>query len=311
MNILITSIGSLSAKFVIEQCKNIGAKVYGTDINESKYLINASALERFYKVPKAIDSEKFKKEIKNIIQDASITHIFPLTDLDVDFFANTNLNLANKKIKILVENKNIVNLIRNKLELSRIFKGNYIINCIPTFTIHEYSKKFNVYPAIAKIKNGRSSENILYITEEKQLQYILNMDYIIQPKIDGDVITVDIIYDGNTLSFVQRKEIFRTSNGAGTTVEIINNEKINNCIIEFFNQVKYRGILNIEFILNNGKVYLMDVNPRFSAGVSFSCIAGYNFVFNAINYLEGLEVEPITPVKKGLIVTKAYEEFII
>ena len=311
MNILITSIGSLSAKFVIEQCKKIGAKVYGTDIHESKYLINASKLEKFYRVPKAIETEKFKTEIEYIIQDASITHIFPLTDLDVDFFANTNLNLANKKIKILVADKYVVNLIRNKLEISRIFKENSIIDCIPTFTIDEYSKKFNVYPAIAKIKNGRSSEHILYITEEKQLECILNMDYIIQPKIDGDVITVDIIYDGHKLSFVQRKEIFRTSNGAGTTVEIINNGNINDCIIEFFKQVNYRGILNIEFILHNEKVYLMDVNPRFSAGVAFSNIAGYDFVINAINYLEGHEVEPITPVKKGLIATKVYEEFII
>ena len=311
MNILITSIGSLSAKFVIEQCKKVGAKVYGTDIYERKYLINVNLLEKFYKVPKVKETEKFKKEIENIIQDNSITHIFPLTDLDVDFFANTNINLANKKIKILVSDKSVVNLVRNKLEISRMFKENTIINCIPTFTINEYAKECNVYPAIAKIKNGRSSEHILHIIEEKQLDCILNKDYIIQPKIVGDIITVDIIYDGCKLSCVQRKEVFRTSNGAGTTVEIIINNNINKYIFEFFKQINYIGLLNIEFIVNNEKVYLMDINPRFSAGVAFSYIAGYNFVANAIKFLEGHEIESLTSVKEGLILTKVHNELIV
>ena len=311
MKILITSIGSLSAKFVIEQCKSIGAEVYGSDINEIKYLKNASALDKFYKVSKVKETEKYKKELEFIIQDASITHILPLTDLDVDFFANTLLNSENEEIKILVANKGIVNLIRNKLEVSRLFKESSVINCIPTFTVDEYRNRCNVYPAIAKINNGRSSEHILHITEERQLEFILNKNYIVQPKIDGDIVTVDIICDGHKLLFVQRKEIFRTSNGAGTTVEIINNVIINNCIIEFFKQINYRGVLNIEFILNNEKVYLMDVNPRFSAGVAFSNIAGYDFVTNAIKYLEGLEIESIVSVKEGMIVTKVYKEIIM
>ena len=307
MNILITSIGSLSAKFVIEQCKKAGAKVYGTDIFEQKYLINARTLEKFHRVSMVKDTEKFKKEIENIIQDNAITHIFPLTDLDVDFFANTSLDFNNQKVKILV----VVNLVRDKFEIYSIFKDNTIINCIPTFTIDEYAEKCNFFPAIAKIKNGRSSEHFLHITEEIQLDCILNRDYIIQPMIDGDVITVDIIYDGYKLPLVQRKEIFRTSNGAGTTVEIVNNDNINNCIFEFFKKINYRGVLNIEFMVNNQKVFLMDVNPRFSAGISFSNIAGYDFVTNAIRYLEGREMEKILPVKKGLIVTKAFQEFII
>lgn len=36
----------------------------------------------------------------------------------------------------------------------------------------------------------------------------------------------------------------------------------------------------MEFIVNNGEYYLIDINPRFSAGVGFSKLAGYDFVKN-------------------------------
>ena len=58
MNLLISSIGSLSAKFIIEECKSLNVNIFGTDINEEKYLINAKKINAFYKTTKSINSSQ-------------------------------------------------------------------------------------------------------------------------------------------------------------------------------------------------------------------------------------------------------------
>jgi carbamoyl-phosphate synthase large subunit len=308
MNLLISSIGSLSAKFIIEECKSLNVNIFGTDINEEKYLINAKKINAFYKTTKSINSSQYFTEITEIIKERGITHIIPLTDLDVDFFSEYYNHFEPHKVKILVENQDLISILRNKEKVYDFFKDNKIINCIPTYNLSSFLSSCNQYPAIGKIKNGRSSENLFCIENEKYLA-LIDETYIIQPKIPGDIITVDIISDIRNSAWIQRREIFRTKNGAGITVEIINNSKINNVIKEFLLVTNYFGVLNIEFIINDHKIYLMDVNPRFSAGVAFSNFAGYNFVTNAIKLLQG---EPIAALEvqipEGLILSREYQE---
>ena len=38
------------------------------------------------------------------------------------------------------------------------------------------------------------------------------------------------------------------------------------------------GVVNMEFINHNDDFYLIDINPRFSAGIAFSCKSGYDFI---------------------------------
>lgn len=311
MNLLISSIGSLSAKFIIEECKSLNVNIFGMDINEEKYLINAKNINAFYKTTKSINGGRHFVEITEIIKERGITHIIPLTDLDVDFFSKYYNNFEPYKVKILVENKDLISILRNKERVYDFFKDNKIINCIPTYNLSSFLSSCNQYPAIGKIKNGRSSENLIYIENEKHL-ILIDERYIIQPRIYGDVVTVDIISDRSNSVWIQRREIFRTKNGAGITVEILNNQNINAAVNEFLSITNYCGVLNIEFMVNENAVYLMDVNPRFSAGVAFSNFAGYNFVTNAIKLLQG---EPIAAldilISEGLILSREYQEKII
>jgi len=308
MNILITSIGSFSAKFVIETCRALGFHTVGIDINEGKYLINTKKLNAFYKVSKTIEEKTFTKEIIEIVEKEKINYIIPLTDLDVDFFSNNYKIFIN--IKVLVENFELIKVLRSKDVLYNYLKNNQIIKCIPTYSKNTYLKSINQFPAIAKKKNGRSSEGLLKIIDNTQLVCV-DDNYILQPLIEGYIVTVDIINSKNKSIWIQRKEIFRTTNGAGITVEIINNDEINNAIKEFLRITNYAGVLNIEFIVSKDQVFLMDVNPRFSAGVAFSKIAGYDFVGNAIKFLRDEPIENCNHIYNELIITKEYNEIII
>jgi len=312
MNILITSIGSYSAKFVIEQSHLCNAYIIGVDINDAKYLINAKLADKFYKVPLTLNTDLYLDEVSKIIERCNVTHIIPLTDVDVDFFSLYLEYFINLGTKVLVEKYELINLMRNKKNMFAYFSKQQSIQCIPTYTKEEYFAKCNIYPAIAKIINGRSSQNLLTIGSPEQLNFIPEDNYIIQPKITGDIITVDVINYNGISCWIQRKEIFRSSNGVGITIEIINNQSINQSIESIIKSTNYVGIFNAEFILHNDKVFLMDINPRFSAGVAFSFHAGYNFVMNALNLMNNTNIEPqVLSIPVGKVIVKEFQEKII
>ncbi|MFQ9705363.1 MAG: ATP-grasp domain-containing protein [Enterocloster clostridioformis] len=53
-----------------------------------------------------------------------------------------------------------------------------------------------------------------------------------------------------------------------------------------------RGCVNMEFIEDRDGVYhMLECNPRFSGGVEFSCLAGYDCVTNHLRCFEGKEIE--------------------
>lgn len=59
----------------------------------------------------------------------------------------------------------------------------------------------------------------------------------------------------------------------------------------------------MEFIELNNEFYLIDVNPRFSAGVAFSVIAGYDMVNNHLRCFQEKDIE-FRPKYQEMIITK-------
>jgi carbamoyl-phosphate synthase large subunit len=63
----------------------------------------------------------------------------------------------------------------------------------------------------------------------------------------------------------------------------------------------------MEFIYDGSDFYLIDINPRFSAGVAFSSMVGYDMVLAHLNCFVGKQILP--PVEyKEQIVAKRYVE---
>lgn len=65
----------------------------------------------------------------------------------------------------------------------------------------------------------------------------------------------------------------------------------------------------MEFILNNGKYYLIDINPRFSAGIAFTICSGYNVVLNHLRCFNNEDIDKQIDIKEQIIIKK-YDEVI-
>ena len=100
-----------------------------------------------------------------------------------------------------------------------------------------------------------------------------------------------------------------TFNGAGTSVYVFRDPLLESQCAALAEALDIRGCVNFEFIeKTETERYLLECNPRFSGGVAFSRMAGYDMVKNHLRCFAGGEIEPAGEIKNQYLV-KRYTEF--
>lgn len=314
---LVTAIGSYSADIVIKNLKRIGFRVIGIDIFAREWIADSLNVSEFYQVPKVAEKEEYLEAIDNICSNENITHILPLTDIEVDFFNEYRNYYEAKNICVCISPTTTLEICRDKKKQQEFIDKNVPeINAIPTQRVHiGMEPPFN-FPMVCKPYDGRSSQGLRYVYTLEDWKAVLacgEVDkYIVQPKITGRIITVDVVRqkDGKLTVAVPRMELLRTLNGAGTSVKVFPDRELEEECIKLANALNIIGCVNFEFICDReNKYYYIECNPRFSGGVEFSCIAGYNCIANHIRSFEGLAIDSFELTRETYIARK-FEEYI-
>lgn len=279
MNILLTAIGSMSALCAINNLHKAGHKVIGCDIYPKEWHYEASLCDVFAQAPYANSKEYIPFLIK-LAKENNINYIFPLTDFEIDVINANREAFESEDITLCISSKETLKIVRDKYALYEVFKYDDMVPSVPTFTnVDDFTHLH--YPCVAKPRDGRSSEGLCYLQNEGQLLELKQgANYIFQEKIDGRICTVEYVRNPQTGdSFcVPREELLRTKNGAGTTVRVFHDETLESLVEYIGEKLKISGVVNMEFINNEHGYYLIDINPRFSAGIAFSCKTGFDFV---------------------------------
>ncbi|MBR5281515.1 MAG: ATP-grasp domain-containing protein [Alistipes sp.] len=311
MNILVTAIGSFSADCVINSLKNEGHKVVGCDIYPSNWHAVSKDCDNVYQAPFATKEDEYISFLLTVSKKENIECIFPLTDLEIDILNQNRQKFIDANIALFIQSENCLNIARDKFEMYKLFKDDKNVN-VP-FSVHseELTLDFPL-PAIAKPVNGRSSEGLQRITQTKELANIKTKNnYIVQQAIEGSVFTVDYVRDCFNNDFaIPREELLRTKNGAGTTIRIVPDELLRETTSYIGKKLDIRGCVNMEFIYNAGKYFLIDINPRFSAGVAFSNYIGYNMVISHLNAFIGKEICTSISYSEQIICKRYKEELL-
>lgn len=315
--VLVTAIGSFSADIVIKELHKLNYEIIGCDIYNKDWVVDAKNVEYFEQVPLAINKEEYIKSIIKICEKYKISYIIPLTDIEVDILCDYEKICKSKNIIICISDSDVIKLCRNKLELYKKLKNICPENLIQTEKMEEKKEETISFPIIMKPLDGRSSQGLYKIYNKEQYSFYRNMNagknnIIIQPLIEGDIVTVDIVSDikNNIVIAIPRRELLRTGNGAGTTVEIFYDSKLVDICKNIAIKLKIKGSVNMEFIENKGNYYFLEINPRFSGGVEFSNIAGYNVIENHIKCFNNIKIDKVLKLKK-LVIARKYEEYIM
>lgn len=305
-NVLITSNGSFSCEEIVSSLRSEVDCLVGTNIYP-EHLIGVSHLFDYtYLIPSPYE-QNYISELLRICRKHNIQYIFPLIDIEVDILSKHRETFAGQGITICLSNAGSILICRDKYLCYLTFEKDKVIMPIPTCSYADiadgnYEPLLTSSIIVAKPYNGRSSQGLLYLSNLSEIENIPNKEnYIFQPKIEGEVFTVDYIQDAYGHDFsITRKEIFRTQHGAGLSVEIQHNEILQNMASYIGKKLQILGAINIEFLCSAHHCYLMDINPRFSAGIAFSHLAGYDIVKNHFLCFQN------EPIENNVTITPCY-----
>ncbi|WP_339904244.1 ATP-grasp domain-containing protein [uncultured Cyclobacterium sp.] len=305
ITVLVTAIGSFASDAVVTALQSrANTRVIGCDIYPGNWHAVTGKYNAFYQVPLVTRTEAYLEKIESICKEEAIDFIFPLTDVEVDVF-NVNRSVFQKLgVVLCIPGPGALAVARNKMALAAFVVNKTDFPAIQTYGLNTVLPDLP-FPLIAKPLDGRSSEGIVWVYDKYGLDAIQNKEnYLLQEVIRGPIYTVDYVrsHSLNIDFSIPRKELLRTKNGAGMTVEIFENQELSQMVSTIGRALKINGCVNMEFIERDKQYYLIDINPRFSAGVAFSKLAGYDMVNSHMNAFLDEAILPAVRVKKSIAI---------
>lgn len=307
--ILITSIGSWSAASVIASLRKTGSyRLIGCDIYPAAWLSESIQVDAMYTIPKASSGAGYIDAITNVCKNEKVDFVICLNDAEIDVLSQNRELFKSMNCRLCFSSAEAIETSRNKLRWFELLKNEVGLCLIPTFTYDQYHQSGNLFPCIAKPARGRSSENIFVFYTLSQFhaasEYVRK--HVVQPLYEGVVVTVDVVRHKQSGAIVQlqRKELVRTKNGAGITVEMITDPLLSRMVETISNTLDMEGCINMEFLLHKERYFLMDINPRFSAGIQFSVLSGYDVVTNHLRCFDNKAIDPQPEYPDRIFTTK-------
>lgn len=312
--ILVTAIGSFSADVTLRTLKRSGFRVVGCDIYPRSWIANSLLTDQFAQAP-LCNSPEYLPFVESLCACESVDYLLPLTDFEVDALNPHRQHLADLGITLCISPSRTIALCRDKLACWEHLRDHTDLPLIPTRCLSQVPENEAPVPCVLKPRDGRSSQGLHKIPDARHWNFFTaNLDphkTLVQPLIEGDIVTVDVVRspDG-TCVCMPRKELQRTLNGAGLTVETFWDETLVQLCRKAAQALSIIGCVNFEWIVAEQGFYFLECNPRFSGGLAFSHLAGYNCVENHMACFGSGIIEPqVIPQRR--VLTRKYTEYTV
>lgn len=276
-------------------------KVIITDIYPWTYggIIADSA----YIVPR-FNHPDFLKSIFDIYKKEKFDYIFPIHDFSLYIFSKNREYLSKMPYNVIMNDKDVVDLVSDKLETYKFFSKNkiktpntYIFN---NFINDDIKYKFPYYikPRYINMR-GTSQQFFMKIEDLNDLKYVMNKirlnrdKYIIQKYISGYEVNVDFFCDiyGKLQSVVSLYRQDMTKGRGISRGEIFFDNKINKIIERLSKKIKFIGPNQVQLYITEGDEYILtEINGRFSGSTILLKEAGVNYFYYFIKMIIGEKI---------------------
>lgn len=156
------------------------------------------------------------------------------------------------------------------------------------------------WPLIAKDRFGEGSREQKILTCRADLETFLHQEqrpifanYIFQEFIEGQEYGIDVINDleGNYQAILARRKI-AMRNGE-TDVAVTEDPAPFEALGKTLSTgLKHHGLLDVDIICQDGKQFILDLNPRFGGGYPFSHLAGADIPAAYVRWGAGRSADP-------------------
>ena len=296
----------------IRECPDFDVRIIGLSYDALEpgiYLHDI--VDKTYQIPyPSVGTDSLMDRLRFIHEIEKIDVIIPNFDAELFNFIKISAKLNEMGIKTFLPEIEQFNA-RDKMKLFGFGQKNGF-HVPEDKLIHELKKKKKIdsefdFPLVVK---GKFYDAIIaHSTEEAEKAFLKiqakwGLPIIIQEFIRGTEINIAALGDGNgnAISIIPMRKLYITDKGkawAGVTLE---DENLLELARKFIRVTRWRGGCELEVMLtNDGKPYIMEVNPRFPAWIYLTAAAGQNQPSSLVKMALGDHVEPFTAYEAGKI----------
>ena len=290
---LVTGAGGGSGLSSIRILKETtGHFILGADCN--KYSTGLELADEKAVVPRA-SSNEFVDSIKNIIKKYDIDAVLPNVDDELEVLCENRAALKQliisplETIQVCNDKRHTISKLENAIPVPRLYGEDKLENI--------------VFPVIVKPRVSRGSRNIFKAETPSQLAALrtyldtlsLTEDKrIILEYLPGDEYTVDCVFDlsGDLIIAVPRKRI--ATNGSVCSIgKVEHNSQLVHFVEKISKVLKFQGPINVQFRRDiNGKLKILEINPRIAGAVPITLKAGVNIPNLALKIATRAQIKP-------------------
>lgn len=166
------------------------------------------------------------------------------------------------------------------------------------------------FPLIVKPRCGSASHNLFKARNLQELDIFFHYapDMLVQETIAGQEYGFDICNDlqGHVVSVVPRRKLAMRS-GETDIAETCSDRSLIDLGLHLGKKLGHVGPLDVDFIVQGERAFILELNPRFGGGYPLSHLAGTNFPLLILKMIEGEKVAPqIGKFSSGVIMMKEY-----
>jgi carbamoyl-phosphate synthase large subunit len=309
MRILFTSVGrrvELMQAFqeAAGRC-GIDLLLYGADVSDL-----APALyfcDRRLRVCR-IDDEAYIPQLLDICRRERIDALIPTIDTDLLLLSRSKAEFEAAGTRAVVSEEESVGLCRDKRLTADLLRR---CGLSTPATGDDFKAYDGTYPCFIKPLDGSASINAYKVGSRAELELFANLGfhYIVQPYIEGDEYTVDILcdFDGKFVYITPRRRLAVRGGEVARTQIDLDDRIIAECET-LLGHFRLCGAAAVQLIREKrtGTDYFIEINPRFGGGSPLSMKAGADEAGALLRLLCG---EPVPYQRRAARDGEAYSRF--
>ncbi len=273
-------------KIIATDCSNIAPAIYDADLA--------------YLVP-PITADGYIEKVLEICRKEEITGVFSLIDPELSLLAKERARFEEIGVTPVVSSYDLCETCLDKYRMYQLLQENGIRTAKCYIDRKEFMKAKKAgeisYPVFVKPQKGSASININRVTTDAEIEtlFCIYDDLMIQEYMNGQEYGADVYIDlisGKCTSIFLKKKIKMRAGETDKSVSVKDPELFER-IRAFVEKCGFRGMIDIDLFLIDGKWYLSEVNPRFGGGFPHAYGCGVNTPAAVIRNLQGQE-NPVT-----------------
>lgn len=304
---LIVGGGGLQGLPVLRAAKAAGWRAIVADSLSDN--INRYEADKYFVAPPVADLPGFTTFLRDLISRENIQAIFPTTMYDLPVLAELRPALETLGVQVYASSPALVAILEDKKITADEAGGT--LPMLPSVQPeqHDFS-----YPLIGKPRRGWGGRDILHLDDQRQFEHAATRycldDYLWQRRITAFrewSIDFAIRPDGSVSPLVERLRV-RSSGGYAVISDIVRGVGPTNAAMETANWLASKGgigLFNIQFLQDEDRFWLTDINPRPGTSSVSALAAGANLVYYLLS-----EARPQYSISEGILVRTLNETFI-